>query len=321
MTRSRTVAIAAVAWLVGLMGCDESTEIDPPPVFDAETTLSLVNRLSSDDLKGRRAGTAESAQARELVVRRMIQLGLRPYASEFEKSFTYQPEDQTEELSGVNVIGHLRGTEGSNLAMVVSAHYDHLGEISGRVYNGADDNASGVAGMLAIAEYFSNHPPSHDIIFVAFDAEEEGQRGSKSFVASPPVPIERIALNLNLDMISRGDNELLWISGVAHTPGLKPIVAAVVAQAPVRLRTGYDSVDAPADWTLQSDHAAFFRAGLPHIYLGVEDHPDYHQPSDDFEKIDQAWFLKSVETAVMMAIEADARLDEIAALQKSGPAP
>ncbi len=69
------------------------------------------------------------------------------------------------------------------------------------------------------------------------------------------------------------------------------------------------------DWTLLSDHAAFFKAGIPHLYLGVEDHPDYHKPSDEFEKVDQDWFLKSVDTAVRMAVAAEARLAEIAAAE------
>jgi Zn-dependent M28 family amino/carboxypeptidase len=316
MARSNLFAMATAGLLLGLASCGESTTGNLPAGFEAEAALSLVEALSADDLKGRRVGTEGSARARRIIVQRMADIGLRADTPGYEIPFAYRQDGKSEDTLGVNIVGHLEGSADGNPAMVVSAHYDHLGEIDGEIYNGADDNASGVAGMLAIAEYFSDNPPIHDIIFVAFDAEEDGHGGSASFIAHPPRPIGQIAFNINLDMISRGDNGLLWASGLAHTPELRPMVEAVGARAPVTVNAGYDSADAPDDWTLQSDHAAFFRAGVPFLYLGVEDHPDYHQPGDEFEKIDQAWFLKSIETVVKMAAAADAQLDDIAALRK-----
>lgn len=316
MVRKNFFAIATAGLLLGLSSCGEPTTVKLPDRFAAEAALSLVEALSADDLKGRRVGTEGNARAREIILQRMADIGLRPDPPGYEIPFTYRQDGKSEDTLGVNIVGHLDGSSGSNLAMVVSAHYDHLGETDGKIFNGADDNASGVAGMLAIAEYFSRHAPIHDIIFVAFDAEEVGHGGSASFVAHPPLPIRQIAFNLNLDMISRGDNGLLWASGLAHTPELKPMVESVAIKAPVTVKMGYDNADAPDDWTLESDHAAFYRAGVPYLYLGVEDHPDYHQPSDTFEKIDQAWFLRSIETAVMMATAADARLEDIAMLRR-----
>ncbi|MGB5165501.1 MAG: M28 family peptidase [Woeseiaceae bacterium] len=316
MLRKTFFAIVTASLLLGLSSCGEPETAKLPARFDAEAALALVEALSADDLKGRGIGTDGNAKAREIISQRMAKIGLRPAPRGYEIPFTYRQEGKSEDTLGVNLVGQIDGNSGSNLAMVVSAHYDHLGEVDGKIYNGADDNASGVAGMLAIAEYFSRHPPIHDIIIVAFDAEEAGHGGSASFVADPPLPIRQIVFNLNLDMISRGDNGLLWASGLAHTPELKPMVESVAIKAPVTINMGYDSAAAPDDWTLLSDHAAFFRAGVPYLYLGVEDHPDYHQPSDTFEKIDQAWFLGAIEAAVMMAAAADARLADIAELGK-----
>jgi len=167
---------------------------------------------------------------------------------------------------------------------------------------------------LAIAEYFTKNRPRNDVLFVAFDGEEVGHQGSKYFIEHPRMDASKLTLNLNLDMISRGDNGILWVSGTAHNPGLKPLVEAVAAEAPVTVKMGFDvEGEGLEDWTLMSDHAAFFKAGIPHLYLGVEDHPDYHKPSDVFENVDQDWFLKSVDTAVRMAVAAEARLAEIAA--------
>lgn len=315
MARSYLFAMATAGLLLGLGSCGESTPVNPPAGFDAKAALALVEALSADDLKGRGIGTEGSARARKIILRRMQDLGLRTIAGGYEIPFTYRQEGQSEDTVGTNVIGHIEGSADSDLAMVVSAHYDHLGEIEGEIYNGADDNASGVAGMLAIAEYFSSHPPIHDIIFVAFDGEEAGHGGSLYFMAHPPRPVRQIAFNLNLDMISRGDTGVLWASGVSHAPGLKPMVEAVASESTVIVKMGNDSTDALYDWTQLSDHAVFFRAGVPYLYFGVEDHPDFHQPSDDFAKIDQPWFLGSIDTVVRIAAAADTRLEDIAALR------
>ena len=134
----------------------------------------------------------------------------------------------------------------------------------------------------------------------------------------PPIALSDVGFNLNLDMISRGDNGILWASGAAHWPGLKPIIETVAKDAPVSFQMGWDGGDGRDDWTNLSDHMVFFRVGIPHLYLGVEDHVDYHKPSDDFEKVDQAWFLNALETVIDMAIAADAKLPEIASMKEQG---
>ena len=292
--------------LFGLAGCTTS------PSWSHEATIDLVRVLSADDMAGRGTGTPGAAAARAVIAERMGEIGLASFDSGYEQAFTttYQGETYT----GVNLVGHLDGRSDSPLTLVVTAHYDHLGLVDGEIYNGADDNASGVAGLLAVAEHFANVQPLHDMVFVALDREEVGHGGASSFVTNPPEAMGPIALNLNLDMLSRGDNGQLWAAGAGHRPYLAPLLADVAARAPVSLNMGFDgSVEGQDDWTLLSDHAAFHKAGIAFVYLGVEDHPDYHQPSDDFEKIDTDWYLKAVETAIMVSEAADAQLDTLAA--------
>ncbi len=308
---------------IGLVACGGDKSY-APKYFQAEPAIEMLEALSADELAGREVGTEGNAKARAMIIERLEALGVQPDGPSYERPFTYgtfaNPEtgETTQpEKSGVNIVGYLPGSENRDISMIVTAHYDHVGVIDGEIHNGADDNASGIVGLLALAEHFSKNPPKHDIAFVAFDAEEDRLGGSIAFVADPPAPLETFAVNLNFDMISRGDNGVLWASGASHWPEMKPLIEAVASKAPVTIQMGYDSGDGRDDWTQLSDHAAFFRVGIPHLYLGVEDHPDYHKPTDDFEKVDQDWFLKSVDSTIMLAIAMDEKLADLHAIRPS----
>jgi Zn-dependent M28 family amino/carboxypeptidase len=121
---------------------------------------------------------------------------------------------------------------------VISAHYDHLGVRNGEVFNGADDDASGCIAILTIAERVMKAGIEHDLIVAFFDAEESGLMGAKAFVAEPPVPLARIAMNMNLDMVSRQDAGALWVAGLSHYPFLRDIVAPAAAQSKVKVLLG-----------------------------------------------------------------------------------
>jgi Zn-dependent M28 family amino/carboxypeptidase len=195
---------------------------------------------------------------------------------------------------------------------VVSAHYDHLGVVNGARYPGADDNASGVAALLAVARYVHAHPLAHRVVFAAFDAEELGLEGAKAFVRAPPVPIASIALDVNFDMVSRNDRNEIYAAGTFQNPSLRPIVENVQQRSPVSIRFGHDRPGTRGndsdDWTLQSDHGVFHQAGVPFIYFGVEDHPDYHKPTDTADKINPKFFGDVVEMLVDFVVTADQRL-------------
>jgi Zn-dependent M28 family amino/carboxypeptidase len=137
------------------------------------------------------------------------------------------------------------------------------------------------------------------MIFVAFDAEEKGLQGARHFVANLSVAKGAILLNVNMDMLSRSDKGELYAAGAFHYPQFKPALEAVQKVAKVKLLLGHDRPELVRDdWTGQSDHAAFHRAGIPFIYFGVEDHKDYHKPTDDFANIQPEFYVRAVETVI-----------------------
>lgn len=294
-----------------------------PVHVNAGEMLHLTQVLSSDALEGRAAGTPGNEAARGFIHKRFEEIGLAPLPgfTGYMHRFPILPRDgQGEAFEGVNLIGFIPGSApGNGGPMIVAvAHYDHLGSRDGEIYNGADDNASGSAALVALAEHFANHRPRHDMIIAALDAEEIGLLGARAFLRMDGVPHERIALNINLDMVSRSEAGELYAAGTYHTPLLAEIVRDIAARAPVTLLMGHDRPeDGPDDWTLQSDHGPFHLAGIPFLYFGVEDHAGYHNPTDTFENITPDFFVRAADTVVMAAIAADQRLAEIHALRRA----
>jgi Zn-dependent M28 family amino/carboxypeptidase len=243
------------------------------------------------------------------VLDRLTAAGLQPVAGAHEYPFTLARRGGGGEGKGANVLGLCVGKEPDLPMFVVSAHYDHLGVRDGQVYHGADDNASGVAVMLEVAAYCQKQPFRRTIVFAAFDAEEGGLNGARAFLARPPVPKERIALNVNLDMVSRSEKREIFIAGTYHTPSLRPPLEEVARRAPITVLFGHDKPAAIAggvdDWTNQSDHGLFHAAGIPFIYFGVEDHPDYHKPTDTADKINRGFFVDVAETVLDAVVRLD----------------
>jgi Zn-dependent M28 family amino/carboxypeptidase len=277
-----------------------------------DKALDDVRVLSADDMQGRAPGAPGSEKARAYILSRFAQIGLSPIGEQFEQPFTYAKRDGSS-VQGTNLVARVKGSAEGGKVMVVSAHYDHLGVRDGQIYNGADDNASGVAGLLAVAEAFKQKPPKHDVILAVVDAEEGGLRGARAFVADPPVPLASIALNVNFDMLSKNARNELYAAGAAPFPALRPILVKVAMTAPVTLKLGHDT-DADGkqnNWTNQSDHYAFAEQGVPWVYFGVEDHPEYHKPTDDFATVPQDFFKRSVATVVQASLALERDLDEV----------
>lgn len=285
---------------VGLAACQSAPRpvAEAPRVPDAPTSAVLQARLMSDvrvlaadSLEGRFAGSEGGARARTYLEERYRGIGLEAvYGDGYRQLVPLQSGD-----TGVNLVGRIRGTVHPQQVLVVTAHYDHLGVRKGAVFNGADDNASGVAALLELARRFRDAPPQHTLLFVALDAEEQGLVGAKRFVADAPVPLGAILANVNLDMVSRGDTGALWVAGGTHAPHLRALVEPIVDDAPVPLRFGHDTGAGSDNWTSASDHGAFHARGIPFLYFGVEDHADYHQATDDAEAIDPAFYAGAVD--------------------------
>jgi Zn-dependent M28 family amino/carboxypeptidase len=276
---------------------------------DSAQLMRDISVLAHDSMEGRLVGTPGSERAQRFLLRRFGEIALQQFGGTYAHPFTF--ERQSQQIRGVNIVGHVRGTVQPERYIVVTAHYDHLGVRNGEIYVGADDNASGTAGLLALADYFNRNRPRHSIIFAALDAEEGGLRGARAFVANPPVSRQAIILNINMDMVGRNDRNELYVAGTRHYPQLLPFVQRVAAAAEVRLIPGHDAPN-PAnpsdDWTMASDHGAFHEVGIPFLYFGVEDHPDYHKPTDTMAGIQPGFYNRAVRTVLSVLRLLDAEL-------------
>lgn len=282
-----------------LFSCKSVRNSNNQPQHAAQL-LSDVKELSSDAYQGRKTGTAGAEMAREYITKRYQEIGLQPFTSlnGFEQSFNFKDE-QGKAMQGTNLVAYIPGK--SDEVMVISAHYDHLGVINGEIFNGADDNASGVAAIFKIAEHYSKAKPNHTIIFVAFDAGEQGWKGSDAFVATPPVKLDKIRMNINLDMISHSDKGEIYASGTYKYPELRKYL--VQSNPALRILFGHDNPKQKVDdWTYQSDQGAFDAVNIPWIYFGVEDHKDYHKASDKYENINTDFFI-SAANAILEVVD------------------
>lgn len=320
--RVRTSLFAAAAYAVFAAGCvnaqSGATAGSQPPTASSnalgEQLMRRLTALAHDSMEGRGAGTPGGVRGRAFIVNELRALGVAPAGADYQVPVRVRARPGADTL-GANIVALMPGRRSGGPVIVVSAHHDHLGIRNDSIYNGADDDASGSVAMLSLAEAFKREPLEHDVILAWFDAEESGMLGSRAFVESPPVAKERIALNVNLDMISRHEGgETLWITGTAHYPFLRPIAESAVPRSAVKISFGHDTAGPrPSDnWTMASDHASFHRAGIPFLYLGVEDHPDYHKPGDDASKVDARFFSSTVAFTEQLIRVLDARLSEFA---------
>lgn len=273
--------------------------VTPTRILDSSQIIADLVYFSSDVCTGRLPGTAGHAAARERILWRMRGAGVDSFSSSLVQSF---PSTAGAEVK--NVIGWIRGTTHPEKYIVLSAHYDHLGKHqNGSTYYGADDNASGVACLLALASYFRKNGHPYSLIFAAFDKEEAQLEGAYRFVNDRVTQgsLQQIRCNLNMDMIARSDNNEIFVSGIRHAPQFLPLVRELQSKANVRLLMGHDGLYPEQDWTGLSDHAAFHQRQVPFLYLGVEDHADYHQPTDTHDRIHYGRFIENCNIIALMA--------------------
>lgn len=190
-----------------------------------------------------------------------------------------------------NVVAIVHGSDPklSEQHITVGAHLDHLGEINGMVMNGADDNASGSAAILEVAEAVAMNPPRRPVIFILYAAEEVGLLGSRYFADNPPVPIESIMVNINLDMVGReveqNPDGIYSLGSNIICPELKEILLSVnEATIGIPIDFSFEDND-PQNYFRRSDHFSFHQKGIPTVVFSSGEHSDYHQPGDDAEKI------------------------------------
>lgn len=269
--------------------------------------LKDVEILSSDAYEGRKTGTKGAEMSRAYLAKRFEEIGLKPISAlgGYEQLFSFN-DSKGDQVYGKNMIASIPGK--SDQIIVISAHYDHIGIIRNEIYNGADDNASGVAALLKIAAHFKKKQPNYTIIIAAFDAEEMGLRGSKAFIADPAIPLTKIRLNINMDMISHNDKGELYACGTRKNPGLKKYF--IFKNNRIKVLFGHDDPNSGhEDWTSQSDQGSFDAVNIPFIYFGVEDHKDYHKATDEYQNINKAFFSDAAEAILQVTSNIDQERD------------
>jgi hypothetical protein len=219
-----------------------------------------------------------------------------------------------EQLRAANVIGVLPGADPALAgdAVVIGAHYDHLGREGASIYPGADDNASGTALVLGLARSFAAARPPRTLVFILFAGEELGLLGSAHHVARPsPVPVERMAAMLNFDMVGRLDGRRVLVGGVDTGAGFRTIVEAAGREV------GLD-LDLHGSGRGGSDHSPFHAAGVPVLFFHSGRHADYHRPSDTADKLDLAGMARIADLGARVAARIAAGPRPVFA---QGPAP
>ena len=272
--------------------------------FCKETLLKHVKSLSSDAFEGRRTGSQGAEKAQKYIINQFHSLNVLPLVKGYKQLFNFN--DHRVHYKGVNILGLVEGTTFPKDYIVISAHYDHEGIKQGEIFNGADDNASGVSALFSFSEYFKKHPPKHSIILVAFDAEELDLQGSKYFLKSVITDSKRIVLNMNMDMISRSDKNELFVVGASNNEALMNVLKNHEYSYKVKVIIGHDGYDGLENWTYSSDHANFHKKGIPFLYFGVEDHEDYHEPTDTFENIHPKFYVEAVKIILSVFEKLDA---------------
>jgi acetylornithine deacetylase/succinyl-diaminopimelate desuccinylase-like protein len=270
----------------------------PPPI----TALDDIRYLSDDRLAGRMTGSVGADSAAAYLARRFEQVGLQPAAGGWYQSFTVAKEAPVAQsarvggLVGKNVIGLLPGHDPGlrNETVIVGAHYDHLGlggfgsldpDSTGKVHNGADDNASGAAMLIHLAARLAQSPPARTVLFIAFSGEELGLLGSAHYVRQPVYPLSSTMAMINLDMVGRLRNGRLIVYGARTAKEFPALLDSLNWHA------GFD-LKAQGDGYGPSDQSSFYAAGRPVLHVFTDLHGDYHRTTDDWQKIDPEGFRR-----------------------------
>jgi len=307
----------APIWLVALMaplhwsigaGAERAEIVAALNSITKDEAQQLIDTLADDSFEGREAGSRGGRAAGNLLMKEYEKLGLAPAGDG--KTFF-----QGFNGSSRNILGLLEGSDPrlKHEVVVVGAHYDHVGYGRstnsfgpiGYIHNGADDNASGVSGLLEIAEAIKLLPvaPRRSILFALWDGEEQGLLGSQHWLASPTLDKSRVVVAVNMDMIGRLRDLRLEVYGTRTAPQLRRIVSEANREA---------SLDIDFSWLMKadSDHWTFFSRSIPSIMFHTRLHGDYHRPSDDAHAVN-ADGITSVARVVLLSVLELADRDEI----------
>lgn len=257
--------------------------------ISANDIVPHLNYLASPDRRGR--DDWGKIEAREYIIKHFRNCGAKPL---FEESYLqtipqFGSTDQNPPIVGQNIGAFVEGTdpELKDEWIIVNAHYDHLGVRNGKIYAGADDNASGVSMLLEVAKRVAQAPCRRSVAFLSFDLEEYLLWGSRWFLAHSPMDVEQIKFCLTADMIGRSlggiDSPTVFALGSERSPEVRQILDKVIVPDELEIaRLGIDIVG------VRSDYGPFYYRRIPFLFFSTGEHPDYHTPQDTIEKIDNA---------------------------------
>ena len=291
-------------WVAGLLLVMTSVVMAQTVTPKAKATVSqesvkkYMQGLASDEMRGRGSATADELTAAKYIASQLKLLKIEPAGDEggYLQSVKFGAGTTT------NVVGILRGTDPklTKETILLTAHLDHLGvgrEVNGdSIYNGADDDASGVTAVLELAEALAAGPrPKRTVVFALFGSEEIGGYGARYFQEHPPVPVESFVANLEFEMIGRPDAAVaphtLWLTGYERSN-----LGAALAAHGARLVA---DPHPEQHFFQRSDNYVLAQKGIiAHTVSSYGLHSDYHQPSDDLAHVDFAHMTEAIESMV-----------------------
>ena len=272
-----------------------------------------IRREVADQLLVPSGKTSDALQAE-------IDKTMRPHSFEIPKSSVCMAKAFTnlETHEGRNVVGLLEGSDSQLKAqtIIVSAHHDHMGDINGHIYHGADDDGSGVVGVIGVAKALvkGNIHPKRSVLFLAFDGEERVYLGSYYYVTHPIIPLNQTVANLNMDMIGRNENDPNWplpedgnvnmvnVLGTRYNPALRQIIDRENGQEGLKLDYKMDRDDPDSLWA-RSDQFWFAALHIPQVEFQTGLHPDYHTENDTWNRINYPKLTKIIRLVFISVVD------------------
>jgi len=282
------------------------------PDPDRARVKADLDFLCSDDLQGRETGTPGEAKAAAYLAQKMQETGLAPIkvggfggVTPFHYRWTYYGGLGGRWMGGAeanDVVGVVPGQDPvlGGEYVFITAHFDHLGNQDGTLYRGADDNASGTAGLLEVMRLLKDANPRRTLVFLGVSGEEEGLLGSEAFLADSPLPITAIKADINMDMIGRGRKGELHVMPARREGYVTTLTAEARSLAEAHGITLSAGIE---DYWQDSDHYSFAQRSIPSICFNTGLHADYHQPTDTPDKIDYNRLTTVVKIVRDLALE------------------
>ncbi len=321
---------ASLTSILSAQVADQKITSSVPPGINEKRIVTDLSYLASDKLKGRGTSSPEEKMAAKYIAESFKATGLTAKGNEgYNYNFTFKkntnPHDTStvgiKERSGIDVIGFL--DNGAKYTVVIGAHYDHLGlghdhnsldaNPEDKIHNGADDNASGTAGVMELARYFKNNnrTEAYNFLFMCFSGEELGLLGSKKWCDKPTIPLNTINYMINMDMIGRlnDSTKKLLVYGVGTSPSWVPMLDN---------NNSDFSIKKDSSGIGPSDQTSFYLKDIPVLHFFTGQHSDYHKPSDDADKINYAGEVKVLDFIVTL-IEATENMPKLAFSKTAAP--